>query len=167
MTTTEAIRAAIAENPTGALEDIAARAGATPLAVLDALPAGEAVSFPGGVFAEVMEDIAGWGEITFIVNTPNIILEVRAPLGRGKVGHGMFNLHDKAIGGHIHYRKCARIAFVRRRFFSMDTASVQFYAGDGSCMFKIYLGRDEDRALRPGQVAAMDALQARLSRVAA
>ncbi|SIT86813.1 heme utilization cystosolic carrier protein HutX [Pontibaca methylaminivorans] len=160
--TKDAIRAAIAENPTGALEDIAEKAGVTPLAVLDALPEGEVVSLSGELFTEVMEDITRWGEITFIVNTPNIIFEVKAPVGPGEVGHGMFNLHDKAIGGHIHYRKCARIAFVRRRFFSMDTASVQFYAHDGSCMFKIYLGRDGNKALKPDQIAAMDALQARL-----
>ncbi len=160
--TADAIRAAIAGNPTGALEDIAAKAGTTPLAVLDALPEGEVVSVPGERFAEVMEDITNWGEITFIVNTPNIIFEVRAPLGQGKIGHNMFNLHDKAIGGHIHYQKCERIAFVRRKFFNTDTASVQFYAKDGSCMFKIYLGRDETRALKADQIAAMDALQARL-----
>ena len=160
--TADAIRAAIEANPTGALEDIAAKAGVTPLAVLDALPEGEVVSLPGSLFTEVMEDVTGWGEITFIVNTPNIIFEVKAPVGPGKIGHGMFNLHDKAIGGHIHYQKCARIAFVRRKFFNTDTASVQFYAHDGSCMFKIYLGRDENRALKPEQIAAMDALQARL-----
>lgn len=160
--TTDAIRAAIADNPTGALEDIAAKAGVTPLAVLEALPEGEVVTVPGSQFEEVMADITGWGEITFIVNTPNIIFEVRAPLGAGKIGHGMFNLHDKAIGGHIHYQKCANIAFVRRKFFNTDTASVQFYAHDGSCMFKVYLGRNEDRALKPEQIAAMDALQARL-----
>lgn len=160
--TTDAIRAAIAENPTGALEDIAAKAGVTPLAVLEALPEGEVVTVPGSLFEQVMADVTAWGEITFIVNTPNIIFEVKAPVGPGKIGHGMFNLHDKAIGGHIHYQKCAKIAFVRRKFFNTDTASVQFYAHDGSCMFKIYLGRNEDRALKPEQIAAMDALQARL-----
>lgn len=160
--TQDTIRTAIAANPTGAIEDIAEAAGATPLAVIEALPEGEAVTLPGSLFTEVMEDIANWGEITFIVNTPNIILEARAPLGRGKIGHGMFNLHDKPIGGHIHHEKCARIAFVRRKFFNTATASVQFYAQDGSCMFKVYLGRDENRALKPDQIAAMDALQSRL-----
>ena len=109
-----------------------------------------------------MEDITAGGEINFIVNTPMVILEVKAPLGHGKIGNGMFNLHDKAIGGHIHYEQCDRVAFVRRKLFGMETRSVQFYAGDGSCMFKIYLGRDESRALKPGQIAAMDALEARL-----
>ncbi len=162
-TTLAAIRAAMADTPHAALEDIARRTGATPLSVLDALPEGEVTSFPGTLLPEVMEDITGWGEITFIVNTPTVILEVKAPLGHGEIGKGMFNLHDKVIGGHICYQDCDRVAFVRRRLFGMKTRSVQFYARDGSCMFKIYLGRDETRALKADQIAAMDALEARLS----
>ena len=157
-----AIRAALDETPHAALEDIARKAGTTPLAVLDALPGGEVVSFPGSLLPQVMEDIAGWGEITFLVNTPTVILEVKAALGHGEIGKGMFNLHDKPIGGHIRYEECDRVAFVRRKLFGMETRSVQFYARDGSCMFKVYLGRDEARALKPEQIAAMDALEARL-----
>ncbi|WP_313349574.1 heme utilization cystosolic carrier protein HutX [Paracoccus sp. (in: a-proteobacteria)] len=160
--TLAAIRAALSETPHAALEDIARKTGTTPLAVLDALPAGEVSSLPGDMLPEVMADIAGWGEITFIVNTPSVILEVKAPLGQGEISGDMFNLHDKAIGGHIHYRACTRVAFVRRKLFGMETRSVQFYAQDGTCMFKIYLGRDENRALKPDQIAAMDALEARL-----
>jgi len=168
MTDTAAvIRAALAETPHAALEDIARKAGTTPLAVLRSLPEGEVTAFPGTLLPEVMADIVGWGEITFIVNTPTVILEVKAPLGHGQLSNGSFNLHDKAIGGHIRHEACDCVAFVRRRLFGMETRSVQFYAGDGTCMFKIYLGRDENRALKPGQIAAMDALQARLMAVAA
>lgn len=163
MTTDSAIRAALTETPHAALEDIARKTGTTPLAVLDALPEGEVTSFPGAMLPEVMADITTWGEITFIVNTPTVILEVKASLGHGKIANGMFNLHDKAIGGHIHYEQCDRVAFVRRKLFGMETRSVQFYAKDGGCMFKIYLGRDEARALKPDQIAAMDALEARLT----
>lgn len=160
--TTDAIRAALAETPHAALEDIARAAGTTPLAVLDALPEGEVTSLPGGLLPQAMADIAGWGEITFIVNTGPVILEVKAPLGHGEIGRGMFNLHDKPIGGHINHGACTRVAFVRRKLFGTETRSVQFYAHDGSCMFKIYLGRDAERRLKPEQVAAFDALEARL-----
>lgn len=160
---TAAIRAALAETPHAALEDIARKTGTTPLAVLETLPAEEVTAFTGDLLPSVMEEITRWGEITFIVNTPTVILEVKAPLGHGQIGNGMFNLHDKAIGGHIHHEQCGRIAFVRRKLFGMETRSVQFYAKDGSCMFKIYLGRDETRALKADQIELMDALQARLS----
>ncbi len=113
---------------------------------------------------EVLEDIATWGgEITFIVNTGPVILETKAPLGKGKVANGMYNLNEKPICGHLNHAACARVAFVRRKLFSMETRSVQFYSKDGSCMFKIYLGRDEKRALKADQVAAFDRLEARLT----
>lgn len=160
--TSDPIRDALAATPHAALEDIARTAGTTPLAVLEALPAGEVTALPGTLLPEVLADIAAWGEITFIVNTPTVILEAKAALGQGSIGQGMFNLHGKPIGGHIRYQDCARVAFVRRKLFGTETRSVQFYAQDGACMFKIYLGRDEQRQLKPEQIAAFDALEARL-----
>lgn len=160
--TLEAIRTAIAATPTAALEDIARAAGATPLQVLDALPEGEVIPLPGSLMPEILTEVAGWGEITFIVNTGPVILEVKAPLGKGEIGQGMYNLHQKPICGHLKHEACIRVAFVRRKLFGMETRSLQFYAQDGSCMFKIYLARDEQRQIRPEQIAAFDALEARL-----
>ncbi|MFV0515037.1 MAG: heme utilization cystosolic carrier protein HutX [Jhaorihella sp.] len=160
--TTDTIRKAIAENPVSALEDIARAAGCTTLDVLEALPEGEVAHLPGAVMPEVLDDISTWGEITFIVNTGPVILEAKAPLGKGEVKDGMYNLHDKPICGHLNAAACGRVAFVRRKLFSMATYSVQFYAKDGSCMFKVYLGRDAKRALIPDQIAAFEALESRL-----
>ena len=165
--TTEAIRAALAANPTAAIEDIARAAGATPLAILEALPEGEVTHLPGDQMTAALDVIAAWGEITFIVNTGPVILEVKAPLHGGSVAQGMYNLRNKPIGGHLNVEACARVAFVRRKLFSMETRSVQFYAHDGSCMFKIYLARDSERKLIPSQIAAFDALESDLMQKAA
>ncbi len=156
------LAAALAANPTAALEDIARAAGTTPLDVLRALPHGEATILPGRHMVAALDDIAGWGEITFIVNTGPVILEAKAPLGGGTVASGMYNLKGKPIGGHLNIAACDAVAFVRRKLFSMETRSVQFYAGDGSCLFKVYLGRDAERRLIPEQIAAFDRLEARL-----
>ncbi|MFC7335114.1 heme utilization cystosolic carrier protein HutX [Rhodocista pekingensis] len=164
---TATLAEALAANPTAALEDIARAAGTTPLAVLDALPAGEVTSLPGHLMVEVLDDMAGWGEITLIVNTGPVILEVKAPLKGGTVAHGMYNFKGKPIGGHLKVDACIRVAFVRRRLFSTETRSVQFYDAGGACMFKVYLGRDARRQLLPEQIAAFDALEARLLSVAA
>lgn len=160
--TQDPIRAAIAATPTAALEDIARAADCTPLAVLEALPEGEVTHLPGAVMVAALDAIVGWGEITFIVNTGPVILEVKAPFGGGSVAHGMYNLKGKPISGHLNPEACGRVAFVRRKLFSMETRSVQFYAKDGSCMFKIYLARDSERRLIPDQIAAFDALEAAL-----
>lgn len=158
---------ALAATPHAALEDIARAAGTTPLAVLEALPEGEVTHLPGHHMVEVLDDIARWGEVTFIVNTGPVILEAKAPMQGGTVASGMYNLKGKPIGGHLRIDACARVAFVRRKLFSMETRSVQFYGADGACLFKIYLGRDASRALIPAQMAAFDALEARLLGAAA
>lgn len=158
---------ALAATPHAALEDIARSAGTTPLAVLEALPEGEVTHLPGQHMVEVLDDIARWGEVTFIVNTGPVILEAKAPMQGGSAAQGMYNLKGKPIGGHLNIAACARVAFVRRKLFSMETRSVQFYGHDGACLFKIYLGRDASRALIPEQIAAFDALEARLVGAAA
>ena len=132
---------ALAANPTAALEDIARAAGVAPLDVLRALPA---------------------GEVTFIVNTGPVILEVKGPMQGGTVANGMYNPRGKPISGHLNIEACASLAFVRRKLFGMETRSVQFYGHDGACLFKVYLGRDAERKLIPAQIAAFDALEARL-----
>ena len=153
---------ALAANPTSALEDIARAAGVTPLDVLPALPEGAVTAPPGAHMVAALDDIAGWGEVTFIVNTGPVILEAKGPMHGGTVAHGMYNLKGKPIGGHLNIAACARVAFVRRKLFASETRSVQFYGQDGSCLFKVYLGRDENRQLIPAQIAAFDALEARL-----
>lgn len=167
LTPPKTLAEAMAENPTAALEDIARAAGVTPLDVLEALPAGEVTHLPGARMVAALDDIAGWGEVTFIVNTGPVVLEAKGPMHGGTVAHGMYNLRGKPIGGHLNIAACARVAFVRRKLFSTETRSVQFYGQDGSCLFKVYLGRDENRRMIPAQIAAFDALEAQLSAGAA
>ncbi|SOB92756.1 heme utilization cystosolic carrier protein HutX [Rhodobacter maris] len=161
------ISEALAATPHAALEDIARAAQSTPLAVLEALPAGEVTALPGQFMVEVLDEMAGWGEITLIVNTGPVILEAKAPLQGGTVAQGMYNFKGKPIGGHLNIAACARIAFVRRKLFGTETRSVQFYDSEGGCLFKVYLGRDAARQMIPAQIAAFDALERRLLETAA
>ncbi|MCL4684881.1 heme utilization cystosolic carrier protein HutX [Myxococcota bacterium] len=161
------LHAAIAEKPSAPLEEIAAQAGTTVADVVHALPGGAAVCVSGDRFVDVMTDIAGWGEITFIVNTGDVILEAKGELPSGKTGRGFFNLHGKPIAGHLKADACGMIAFVTRKLFGSDTCSVQMYAHAGHCLFKIYLGRDAEGRLRPDQIARFEALRDRLAAEAA
>ncbi|MBK5927691.1 heme utilization cystosolic carrier protein HutX [Rhodobaculum claviforme] len=158
-----AIRAALAATPEAALEDIAAAAGVPPGAVLDHLPAGEVTLVPGAAFVDVMRDLAGWGEVTVVLNTGPVILEAKGAVPLGRLGHGFYNLHGAPIGGHFRAEACARIAFVSRRFMGIETHSVQFHTAEGACMFKVYLGRDAERRMHPDQIARFLALRDRLA----
>ncbi|SIO55907.1 heme utilization protein HuvX [Rhodovulum sp. ES.010] len=161
--TAAAIGAVLADHPGAALEDVAQKAGASVAAVLACLPDGEATLVPGAAFEDAMAEIARWGEITLVVNTGDVIFEAKGQLPEGQVAQGFFNLHGKPIGGHIRAGACAQMAFVARPLFGMETRSVQFLDAQGGCLFKVYLGRDETRALIPAQVAAFEALRDRLA----
>jgi heme iron utilization protein len=157
------IRAALAENPGAVLEDIARRFGVTMRDLIGLLPPREAVTVPGSRFEEVMGEMTTWGDLTFLVNTGDVIVEVRGPLPEGIPGQGWYNLQGRPLGGHIKADACELIAFVSRKLFSSDTHSVQFFNGAGACMFKLYLGRDAERRLIPEQVGRFLALRDRLA----
>lgn len=156
MTLTSEVRngvvASLIETPGAVLEQIAEQHDVSTKDVVDCLPDGEALTIDGKHFETVMLEISNWGEITFLVNTKDLILEAKGVVPKGSMGRGFYNLHGKPIGGHLNAGNCASISFISRKLFSSDTHSVQFYNHDGGCMFKIYLGRDADRNLIPEQV---------------
>src|SRR5690606_30299285 len=131
------------------------------LEVVRSLPAEQGTVVPGDAFADVMQDITTWGDILFLIHNGDIVLECTGALPTGSFGHGYFNIHgDSPIGGHIKADNCKAIAFVVRGLKRVSM-SVQFYNGAGESMFKIFVARDEQRELKPDQVAKFEALRAR------
>lgn len=166
MTTTppEPLKERLAKNPDGIIERIAAEYGVSPLAVIEYLPDRHRTLVDGAHFATVMSDITGWGEVLFIVHTPDIVLECVGELPPGTFSHGYYNIHGESpIGGHIRAERCTRIAFLTRPFMGRPSCSVQFFNGAGEAMFKIFVRRDDKRELLSDQVARFEALRARLA----
>lgn len=159
------IRRTLALSADGVMEALAAQHDVPLLTVTECLPSHLWRSAPGNAFVDAMHDIAGWGEVTFIVHTPDVIAEFCGPVPDGKLGRGFYNLQGGHAGltGHLRPERCARIVFVQRPFMKLPTASVQFFNVDGGCMFKVYIGRDENKQLRADQLARFDALSARLT----
>jgi len=62
------------------------------------------------------------------------------------------------------HERCAGLAFVERPFMGKSSAFVAFFNLDGGIMFKVFVGRDEARALKADQLAAFRALAERLCR---
>ena len=153
----------LARNPDGILERIASEHGVSTREVVEALPGAHRALAPGGRFGEVMTDLETWGEVLFIVHTPDIVLECVGRIPPGNIGRGYYNLHgDSPIGGHIRYEACASIAFVSRPFMGRQSCSVQFFNFAGEAMFKVFVRRDAARNLLPEQVARFEALRDRI-----
>jgi len=148
------------DNPGAVIEDVARERKVTPRAVLEALPS-EMVRIGGGAdaFVTAMQDIATWGVVTLIVHTADGIFEITDPVAPGSIGRGYFNLsHPTGLHGHLRYERCGGIAFVERPFMGKSSAFAAFLNVDGGVMFKVFVGRDETRALRQDQLERFRAL---------
>lgn len=152
------LAAAMADNPAAVLEEVAHQHNATTRAVLEALPEGLCAFADGAHFADVMTDISRWGDVTFLVHTADVIAEFKGPVPEGKFARGYFNLFGSPFGGHLKADNCAAIAFVRRPFMKSDTLAVWFLDKHGEAMFKIFVGRNEDRSLKADQVERFETL---------
>lgn len=125
--------------------------------MLEALPAGEAVFVSADRFEDVWTGFGGWGEVLLIVHTDTVVLEVRGFLPAGTSGHGWFNVHGNSpIGGHIRRDACTAIAFVDRPFHGRRSCSVWFLDDHGKAMLKVFVPRDETKALMARQLALFE-----------
>lgn len=158
-----ALRHRFAKDSDGVLETIAAETGVSTQEAHDCLPDAIVDRGPGAAFEEVMNEVATWGPVTLLVHTPDVILECKGALPPGKISHGYFNLMGPGpIGGHIRHENCNAIYFVRRKFMGADSCSIVFFNGLGEPMFKVFVGRDEQRQLPASQVEKFDLLRQRL-----
>lgn len=158
------IRENLAARPDGVLEAIAEARNVPLQRVLDCLEPEAAVRVAGNLFETIWSDLTSWGDITFVVHTRDGVFECKGSVPPGTEGRGYFNIHgDSPIGGHLRMDRCRAIYFIDRLFFGKRSCSVQFVNEDGGVMFKIFVGRNEDRSLKDGQLSRFEALRARFA----
>jgi len=158
------LKAYMLENLGAVIEDVARERKVTPRAVLEAMPDAMVRFGNGGEFAAAMADVAQWGEVTLIVHTDDAIFEFTGSIPAGEVGRGYFNLmQPQGLHGHLRHERCAAIAFVERPFMGKSSAFIAFINVDGGIMFKVFVGRDETRALRADQLQRFHTLAERIA----
>jgi putative heme utilization carrier protein HutX len=161
------VRQELADKPDGILEAVASTHGLPLQRVVECLPADKWKRITGEYFIDVMQDVSGWGSITFIVHTKDAIVEFEGPLPGGTSGHGFYNLKGGGgLSGHLRGANCHAIIFLRRSFMGMETLSIQFFNADGESMFKIFVGRDENRRLKADQIERFATLETRFAAAA-
>lgn len=144
--------------------ELAQTLGVSELEVINALPE-EMVTVTEGEQAEnLLMELAEWGTVTTIVQSFGSIFEVKAPLPKGKNARGYYNLigRDGQLHGHLKLATIAHIALVSKPFMNRESHYFGFFNAQGETIFKVYLGRDEQRNLLPEQVTRFKALQQQL-----
>jgi putative heme utilization carrier protein HutX len=158
-----ALRAKLAADPGVVMESLAKETGASLREIVEALPDEMRRFAPGSAFAEIINEVATWGDVTLIIHTDDGVMEFGGPIPPGQIAKEYFNLAgSKGFHGHLRYGRCASVVFVERPFFGRPSASILFMNVDGGVMFKIFVGRDEKRELLGHQLAAFRALADRL-----
>lgn len=157
-------RLLLAEKPDAMVETLAREAGVSARAVLELMPPEGRILIAAERFEALWQELASWGTVMLLVNTPDIVLECEGALPIGSFGHGYYNIHgDSPIGGHIKAANCAAIYVVDRQLPSRRVCSVQFFNGAGEVMFKVFVRRDAERALLPDQLARFEALKTKFN----
>lgn len=163
-TSLDEVRRELAAKPDGVLEALAEKHRVSYAAVLGCLEPAARRMAAGEHFETIWADLATWGPVTFVVHTRDGVFETKAPIPPGTMGRGYFNIHGESpLGGHLRAERCATIYFVDRLFFGRRSCSVQFVNIDGEAMFKVFVGRGEDREMFPDQLHRFEALRERHS----
>jgi len=134
----------IDNNPSAIPSVIADELGISHGAVFSALPKEMCQFSKGEYFDPIWESMRQWKKVTFIIQTPHAVIEVKTPLPGGSYGFGFFNLREKdnPLEGHLRLDGLCSIGFVDKMLFSLESKSVQFFDTDGNTMFAVYVGRE-------------------------
>lgn len=151
----------LAENPNIITLEIAEKLQCPEGEVLCALPTEFVRVFTGSRAEEILTTISKWGMFTTIIEKEGSIFEIKDNFPSGMIGRGYYNLNMKgdegAIHGHLKLDNIAKIVFVSLPFRGKESYNIAFIAHSGQTIFKVYLGRDEQRQLFPEQVAQFNA----------
>ncbi|NBI43609.1 heme utilization cystosolic carrier protein HutX [[Haemophilus] felis] len=146
----------LAQNPNMITLEMAEKLQCPEGQILCALPDEFVRLFPTERAEEILQQISHWGTFTTIIEKEGSIFEVKDRFPSGIIGRGYYNLNMKdeegAIHGHLKLDAIAHIAFVSLPFRGKESYNIAFIAQSGQTIFKVYLGRDEQRKLFPEQI---------------
>lgn len=153
----------LASNPNLITLEIAEQLQTPEGKVLCALPDEFVRLFPAERAEEILQAVSQWGTFTTIVEKEGSIFEIKDRFPTGVLARGYYNLNMKdqegALHGHLKLDNVAQIAFVGLPFRGKESYNIAFIAHSGQTIFKIYLGRDEQRQLFPEQVERFKTFQ--------
>src|SRR5207249_2125307 len=124
-----AIRAALADNPTGMTLQLARRLGVPEAEVIRLLPEGRSVELDLGRWRELFESFEGVGKVHVIVSNACVTCETVGEFGGFSVWEEFFNVQSRSLDMHIRWPELGS-AFAVEKPSHMDggrTLSVQFF----------------------------------------
>lgn len=149
----EQIQKLIAEEPHQTTLALAKSLNIAEGTLIKLLPAEWVTVWPASNVEELLQSLAGWGDLTTIVESCGSIFEFKGGLPAGRIARGYYNLMgNTGLQGHLLLGTVDSVALLSKPLMGMESHAFVFITASGECAFKIYLGRDADRRLLPEQV---------------
>jgi putative hemin transport protein len=156
------IRAAVAANGRRMTSQLARDLGVTELAVIRALPDGQAVELDVLRWEELIRALEPLGKVHVICTNGAVTLESFGQFGNFSTFGDYFNVQTATLDMHIRHARLAA-AFAVTKPGHMDgvsTVSVQFYDDRGDSAFKVFLSFG-GKPPSPDRAAAFEAIRDR------
>ena len=110
---------------------------------------------PGDQAEALLGELATWSRTTTIILHGGCVFEFKGRFPRGEMGQGFYNLDSQGEGfeGHINLELISQIRFQDKTHRGKTSFAFVFENRNGECLFKVFLGRDEQGNLYPEQLA--------------
>ena len=101
------------------------------------------VYMPGEMAQELLQTVSEWENTTTIILHGGSVFEFKGVFPRGELAQGFYNLKGSSgFEGHLNLDKVDRIYFQSKSHRGRESHAFVFRDAQGSCIFKIFIGRD-------------------------
>ncbi len=124
----------------------------------------ESAVLDGAYAKALLQNLPQWGHVTTIVLHGGCVFEFKGDFPKGEEGSGFYNLNSGGHGfeGHLSLEKIHHISFQDKLHRGRQSYALVFEDEQNNCIFKVFLGRDEQGELIHSQVDKFKSLQAEL-----
>lgn len=133
----------------------------TEWAVVSVLPDDLVCLVKGNLAEAILQEVSHWGAVTTIVERDGSVFEFKGSLPEGKPGFGYYNLMGSAgqLHGHLKLDVIINIALLSKPLRGKEAHAIVFFNRTGDCVFKVYLGRDQQGVIYAHQLQAFNRLK--------
>lgn len=159
------VRELLQSQPGYTLEQLARELNTSVREIVAALPDGMAAWAGAEQLWQLIGELPDWGRVTVIVQSEGSVFEFKGDFPRGTIAHGYYNFmhHKNPFHGHLLVDGLAEVALVSKPHRGAESHSMVFLSPRGNCVFKVFLGRDQERNLIPEQLQKFQQLKQQFS----
>lgn len=135
------IRAAVERNPRRMTLQLAKDLGVPEVEVIRAFPADRVTELDPGRWQELLESLAGLGQVRVLVSNGATTIEVDGQFGGFSMAGEFFNVQTDTLDMHIRWQQLAAIFAVEKpgHMDGVATRSFQFFDTTGAAALKVFL----------------------------